>query len=50
MDVGAMTPNLWMFEIREDCLNFFERASGARMHSGLFPRPAACIRTCRSSC
>lgn len=32
MDVGAMTPNLWMFEIREDCLNFFERMSGARMH------------------
>src|SRR3546814_17587821 len=32
MDVGAMTPNLWVFEIREDCLNFFERMSGARMH------------------
>ena len=32
MDVGAMTPNLWMFEIREDCLGFFERMSGARMH------------------
>lgn len=32
MDVGAMTPNLWMFEIREDCMNFFERMSGARMH------------------
>ncbi|KAJ8137810.1 hypothetical protein OY671_008977, partial [Metschnikowia pulcherrima] len=25
MDVGAMTPNSWSFEIREDCLNFFER-------------------------
>ena len=36
MDVGAMTPNLWVFEIREDCLNFFERASGARMHSAWF--------------
>lgn len=36
MDVGAMTPNLWMFEIREDCLNFFERVSGARMHSNYF--------------
>jgi len=22
MDVGAMTPNLWVFELREDCLNF----------------------------
>ena len=36
MDVGAMTPNLWLFEIREDCLSFFERASGARMHSAWF--------------
>ncbi len=36
MDVGAMTPNLWLFEIREDCLTFFERASGARMHSAWF--------------
>ncbi|MBN8845182.1 MAG: NADH-quinone oxidoreductase subunit D [Sphingomonadales bacterium] len=36
MDVGAMTPNLWIFELREDCLNFFERASGARMHSAYF--------------
>jgi NADH-quinone oxidoreductase subunit D len=32
----APTPNLWLFEIREDCLNFFERASGARMHSAWF--------------
>lgn len=36
MDVGAMTPNLWVFELREDCLNFFERVSGARMHSAWF--------------
>ena len=36
MDVGAMTPNLWVFELREDCLNFFERASGARMHMAWF--------------
>jgi NADH-quinone oxidoreductase subunit D len=36
MDVGAMTPNLWLFEIREDCLNFFERVSGARMHSAYY--------------
>jgi NADH-quinone oxidoreductase subunit D len=36
MDVGAMTPNLWLFEIREDCMNFFERVSGARMHSAWF--------------
>ncbi len=36
MDVGAMTPNLWMFEVREDCMNFFERATGARMHGAYF--------------
>ncbi len=36
MDVGAMTPMLWMFEVREDLLGFFERASGARMHSAWF--------------
>jgi NADH-quinone oxidoreductase subunit D len=36
MDVGAMTPNLWLFELREDCLNFFERAAGARMHMAWF--------------
>ena len=36
LDVGAMTPTLWLFEIREDCLNFFERASGARMHMAWF--------------
>jgi len=36
MDVGAMTPNLWVFELREDCLNFFERMSGARMHHAWF--------------
>ena len=36
MDVGAMTPNLWLFELREDCMNFFERASGARMHMAYF--------------
>ena len=36
MDVGAMTPNLWLFEIREDCYGFFERMSGARMHHNWF--------------
>ncbi len=33
LDVGAMTPLLWMFEEREKILNFYERASGARFHS-----------------
>ncbi|WP_258046301.1 NADH-quinone oxidoreductase subunit D [Sphingomonas folli] len=36
MDVGAMTPNLWLFEIREDCYGFLERATGARMHHNYF--------------
>ncbi len=36
MDVGAMTPFLWMCELREDCYGFFERASGARMHCAYF--------------
>lgn len=36
MDVGAMTPNIWIFEIREQCMNFLERVSGARMHSAWF--------------
>lgn len=33
LDVGAMTPLLWMFEEREVMLEFYERASGARFHS-----------------
>ncbi len=33
LDVGAMTPLLWMFEEREIMLEFYERASGARFHS-----------------
>jgi NADH-quinone oxidoreductase subunit D len=36
MDVGAMTPNLWLFELREDLMNFYERVSGARMHAAWF--------------
>ena len=36
MDVGAMTPNLWMFEVREDTYGFFERVAGARMHMAWF--------------
>merc|ERR1712166_297571 len=33
LDVGAMTPLLWAFEEREKLLEFYERVSGARMHS-----------------
>lgn len=33
MDVGAMSPFLWAFEEREKLMEFYERVSGARMHS-----------------
>ncbi len=33
LDVGALTPPLWGFEEREKLMVFYERASGARMHS-----------------
>jgi len=33
LDIGAMTPLLWMFEEREKILEFYERASGARFHA-----------------
>ncbi len=36
LDVGAMTPLLWLFEEREKMLEFYERASGARFHSNYF--------------
>ena len=36
LDVGAMTPLLWAFEEREKLLEFYERASGARMHTAYF--------------
>jgi NADH-quinone oxidoreductase subunit D len=36
LDVGAMTPFLWLFEEREKLMGFYERASGARLHSAYF--------------
>ena len=36
MDVGAMTPILWLFEDREVLLGFYERVSGARFHAAYF--------------
>jgi NADH dehydrogenase (ubiquinone) Fe-S protein 2 len=33
LDVGAMTPLLWVFEEREKLMEFYERVSGARMHA-----------------
>jgi NADH-quinone oxidoreductase subunit D len=36
LDVGAMTPFLWWFEEREVLMEFYERVSGARLHSAYF--------------
>eukprot|EP01013_Petalomonas_cantuscygni_P027629 TRINITY_DN5071_c0_g1_i1.p2 TRINITY_DN5071_c0_g1~~TRINITY_DN5071_c0_g1_i1.p2 ORF type:complete len:412 (+),score=124.64 TRINITY_DN5071_c0_g1_i1:873-2108(+) len=36
MDVGALTPPLWGFELREDLMIFYERACGARLHAAYF--------------
>tara|TARA_Y100000588_G_scaffold15108_1_gene16185 strand:- start:1846 stop:3024 length:1179 start_codon:yes stop_codon:yes gene_type:complete len=33
LDIGAMTPFLWMFEEREKLMEFYERVSGARLHA-----------------
>jgi NADH-quinone oxidoreductase subunit D len=36
LDVGAMTPLLWMFEEREKLMEFYEAVSGARMHANYY--------------
>ncbi|OLE32038.1 MAG: NADH dehydrogenase [Alphaproteobacteria bacterium 13_1_20CM_3_64_12] len=36
LDVGAITPFLWGFEERERLMEFYERASGARLHANYF--------------
>ena len=36
LDVGAMTPFFWGFEERERTMEFYERASGARLHASYF--------------
>jgi NADH dehydrogenase I D subunit len=33
LDVGAITPFLWAFEEREKLMEFYEKVSGARLHS-----------------
>jgi NADH dehydrogenase (ubiquinone) Fe-S protein 2 len=38
LDVGALTPFLWGFEEREKLMEFYEKVSGARLHSN-FIRP-----------
>ena len=36
LDVGGMTPMLWGFEEREKLMEFYERVSGARLHTAYF--------------
>ncbi len=43
LDVGAMTPFLWLFEDREILMEFYERVSGSRLHAAYF-RPGGVFR------
>jgi NADH-quinone oxidoreductase subunit D len=43
LDVGAITPSLWGFEQRELLMEFYEAASGARLHSNYY-RPGGVSR------
>jgi NADH:ubiquinone oxidoreductase subunit D len=43
LDVGALTPFLWLFEEREYLLGIYEELSGARMHSA-YIRPGKVAR------
>lgn len=36
MDVGALTPALWGYEEREKLMEFYEAASGARLHAAYY--------------
>jgi len=45
LDIGAMTPFLWGFEAREKIMEFYERISGARMHSNII-RPGGVSVDC----
>jgi NADH-quinone oxidoreductase subunit D len=36
LDLGATTPLLWLFEEREKMMEFYEQASGSRMHAAYF--------------
>lgn len=43
LDIGAITPALWGFEERERLMEFYERASGARLHTN-YIRPGGVAR------
>ena len=36
MDVGALTPSLWAYEEREKLMEFYDAASGARLHAAYY--------------
>lgn len=36
LDVGALTPFLWAFDVREYLMEFYERVCGARIHAAYF--------------
>jgi NADH:ubiquinone oxidoreductase subunit D len=43
LDIGGITPFFWLFEEREKMMEFYERASGARMHAA-YIRPGGVHR------
>ena len=43
LDVGALTPSLWGYEEREKLMEFYEAASGARLHAN-YIRPGGVSR------
>ena len=47
MDVGALSPILWGYEEREKLMEFYEAASGARLHANYLPAMAAFRAICR---
>ena len=47
LDLGAITPFLWGFEERERLMEFYERASGARLHANYFRPGRRPSWTCR---
>ncbi len=50
MDVGAMTPNLWLFEIREDMMQILRARCRARGCTPIISAPAGSIATSRPRC
>ena len=43
LDAGATTPSLWGYEVREQLMEFYEAASGARLHAN-YLRPGGVNR------